>query len=49
MFSTMRSAKAEIVMKGLTSSADRMIDPSAVARARKVKSRNEEVGNLSGK
>lgn len=29
MFSTMRSVSAEIVKKGFTSSADRMIDPSA--------------------
>jgi hypothetical protein len=29
MFSTMRSVKAEIVKNGLTSRADRMIDPSA--------------------
>jgi hypothetical protein len=29
MFSTMRSVNTEIVKKGLTSSADRMIDPSA--------------------
>ena len=29
MFSTMRSVRAEIVKKAFTSSADRMIDPSA--------------------
>jgi len=29
MFSTMRSVKAEMVKKGLTSRADRIIDPSA--------------------
>ena len=29
MFSTMRSVNAEIVKNGLTSSAERMIDPSA--------------------
>ena len=29
MFSAMRSAKAEMVKKGFTSRADRMIDPSA--------------------
>ena len=34
MFSTMRSVKAEIVKKGLTSRADRMIDRSGFGRFR---------------